>query len=184
MTSGRQLAELLHPLFHVLNSFLPFLGCINGAPAAVIARKRLQSFVTLHYARGEGEEGAGFFPLFPMCVFPSGSPSSQLVPQDILNSTPVLSHMVCPKFNCLMYKVKRWAIGSIFVFIIWMVVPRGASIGTRSMFFKKMMMGQSIPLQKKKENVRTLLAMVLMQLGCSSLLGSCLPNYMQNHVSQ
>jgi hypothetical protein len=32
--------------------------------------------------------------------------------------------------------------------------------------------------------VRTLLAMVLMQLGCSSLLGSCLPNYMQNHVSQ
>jgi len=35
---------------------------------------------------------------------------------------------------------------------------------------------------KKKEKVQALLAMVLMWFGCSSLLGSCLPNYTQYHV--
>jgi hypothetical protein len=32
--------------------------------------------------KGRGRMEGAFFPLFPMCVFPSGSPSSQLVPQD------------------------------------------------------------------------------------------------------
>jgi hypothetical protein len=43
--------------------------------------------------------------MFPMCsqhffiMFPWGSSSSQIVPKDIPNSTSILTHMVCPKFN-------------------------------------------------------------------------------------
>ncbi len=46
-------------------------------------------------------------PLFPMCSLEEHSPSSQVVPQDIPNSTLDLSHMVCPKFNSHVYKLKR-----------------------------------------------------------------------------
>jgi hypothetical protein len=45
-------------------------------------------------------------PLVPN-VFPCGSPSSQVVPQDIPNSTLDLSHMVCPNSNSHVYKLKR-----------------------------------------------------------------------------
>jgi hypothetical protein len=33
----------------------------------------------------------------------------QVVPQDIPNSTLILSYMVCPKFNSHIYKLKRQA---------------------------------------------------------------------------
>jgi len=55
-------------------------------------------------------EGRGrlflFFPLFPN-VFPWGSPSSKVVPQDFPNSTSALSHMVCAKSNSHVYKLKK-----------------------------------------------------------------------------
>ncbi len=58
----------------------------------------------------------GFFGFFTcsQCVpirFPKGSSSPQVVPQDISNSTSDFSHMVCPKFNSDVYKLKRWALG-------------------------------------------------------------------------
>ncbi len=47
-----------------------------------------------------------FFPMFPMCSHyvpmrssPRVPPSSQVVPEDVLNSNSVLSHMVCPKLK-------------------------------------------------------------------------------------
>jgi hypothetical protein len=47
-----------------------------------------------------------FFPLFPICShevpqFP------KLFPQNVPNSTSALSHMVCPKFNSHVYKLKK-----------------------------------------------------------------------------
>jgi hypothetical protein len=65
-----------------------------------------------------GAEGGGFFFgwLFSLILnvpnmFPAGSPSSQVVPEFIPYSTSILSHMVCPKFNPHVYKLKRSAIG-------------------------------------------------------------------------
>jgi hypothetical protein len=78
----------------------------------------------------------GFFSLFPLCSqfvpmrSPKGRPSSQVVPQHILNSTSALSHMVCPKFNSPVYKL------SIFVSILQLMMQRGASIGECPMFQK------------------------------------------------
>jgi hypothetical protein len=41
-------------------------------------------------------------------LFPSGSQSVlKCIPKDVPNSTWVLSHTVCPKFNSLLYKLKR-----------------------------------------------------------------------------
>jgi hypothetical protein len=57
-----------------------------------------------------GEWKGFFFPLFSI-MFPWGSPSSQVVSRVIPHSTSDLSHMVCPKFNPHVYKLKRSAIG-------------------------------------------------------------------------
>jgi hypothetical protein len=56
-----------------------------------------------------------FFFLVPN-VFPQGSPSSQVFPQDFPNST----NMVCLKFNFHVYKPKMWATGEhiCFYFVI------------------------------------------------------------------
>jgi len=60
-----------------------------------------------------------FFCLFPMVLimFPWGSSSSWLVLENIPNSTSFLSHMVCPKFNSHVYKLRRYAIGGIHLFL-------------------------------------------------------------------
>jgi len=51
-----------------------------------------------------GDMGFLFFPLFP-----SGSQSVlKCIPKDVPNSTWVLFHAVCPKFNSLVCKLKRW----------------------------------------------------------------------------
>jgi hypothetical protein len=88
--------------------------------------------------------GLGFFFVFPsysQCVphyipmrFSKGSPScsSQWFP----NSTSVLSHAVCPKFNSQVYQLRRWAIEAPFVSILWLGVQRGASIGECPIFQK------------------------------------------------
>jgi len=62
----------------------------------------------------------GFFPC-SQCVpirFPKGSSSPQVVPQDIPNSTSDFSHMVCPKFNSDVYKLKRCPIGEYICFLL------------------------------------------------------------------
>jgi hypothetical protein len=78
---------------------------------------------------GEGTEGFFFvFSLFPMCYyhvpiefqFLSGSQSSQLVTQDVPNSTSELFHMVCPKFNSDVCELTRWAIWTTFVSVLWL----------------------------------------------------------------
>jgi hypothetical protein len=54
-----------------------------------------------------------FFPSYSQCVpmgFSKSSSTFQVVPQDVPNSTLVLSLMVCQKFNSNAYRLKRWAI--------------------------------------------------------------------------
>jgi hypothetical protein len=65
----------------------------------------------------------GFFCLV-LNVFSS---CSHGVPQLVPNSTTILSHMVCPKFNSYVYKLKRWPIGWRLCFYFGIGVWRGAS---------------------------------------------------------
>jgi hypothetical protein len=53
------------------------------------------------------------FSLLPMC--------SHHIPKHVPNSTWILSHMVCPKFNSHLYKLKRWSLKEhmIFYFATW-----------------------------------------------------------------
>ncbi len=75
----------------------------------------------------EWEGGRIFFRLIFMCShhiliwFPSDSPSSQVISHDIPNRTSDLSHMICPKFNSHVYKLKTWATGEhqLFLFCNW-----------------------------------------------------------------
>jgi len=63
---------------------------------------------------GEDARGKGIlFPSNSQCVpmgFSKSSSIFQVVPQDVPNSTSVLSLMVCRKFNSHAYRLKRWAI--------------------------------------------------------------------------
>jgi len=71
-------------------------------------------------------------------VFSWGSSLSQVVVQDITNSTLDLSHMLCPKFNSHVYKVKSWVIGD--------------HIGEYPLFPTKSVMGQCMwPFPFKKQ---------------------------------
>jgi hypothetical protein len=76
--------------------------------------------------------------VFPMCSHhvPWSSSSSQVVPQNFPNCTSVLSHMVCPKFNPHVCKLKRGSIEEHFCFYLQLKVERGASIGECPMFQK------------------------------------------------
>jgi hypothetical protein len=65
---------------------------------------------------GVGRKGDILFFMCSQCVpimFKSGSPSSQVVLQDIPNVTSYLSHMVCQQFNSHEYKLKRWCVAEI-----------------------------------------------------------------------
>jgi hypothetical protein len=59
---------------------------------------------------GGGERDRDFFvfSLVPNVFISSSQCVPRCVPQDVPNSTWVLSHMVCPKFNSPIYKLKRW----------------------------------------------------------------------------
>ncbi len=70
--------------------------------------------------------------MFPMC-----SHEILKFSQNAPNSTFVLSHMVCPKFNSHVYKLKRWALGRTHLFLfLQMAVQIGASIGECPIFQK------------------------------------------------
>ncbi len=66
--------------------------------------------------------------MFPMCSH-EVLHCSQVVPQNVACSTSFWFHMVCPKVKSLVYKVKRWPIGSTFFSILQLAVKRGASTG-------------------------------------------------------
>jgi hypothetical protein len=80
-------------------------------------------------------------------MFPKGFQVPKYVPQDVPNSTWVLSHMVCTKFNFPVYKQKSRG-AHLFLFPKW--VQRGASIGDMPNVPKKLLMGQSIWLPENK----------------------------------
>jgi hypothetical protein len=102
------------------------------------------------------EEGGGifwFFPLFSMCshhIRIKFSKSSQsvhkCVPQHDPNSTWVLTHMVCPKFNSHVYKLKTWNL--VWKHICFYFAVGGSmkcfSIGACPNVPKKLLMGQSM----------------------------------------
>jgi hypothetical protein len=97
----------------------------------------------------------GFFPLFPICShqipikYPKGSPSSQVVTQDVPNRSLDYSHMVCPKFNCDVYKVHPQGNKHICFCFDW--VPKRCIYWGVHNIPKELMMGQSIwPLRKQK----------------------------------
>ncbi len=106
-----------------------------------------------------GARGYFYFSLVPKCVlilFPQGSPSSEVVIQDFPNSTSALSHMVCPKSNSHLYKLKKVGhrreylflfcyLGSKEVLLLWEECP---------MFPKKVVMGQSMCLLSNKKRKR------------------------------
>jgi len=71
---------------------------------------------------GRGKWIFKIFSLLPMC--------SHHVP----NSTSILSHMVCPKFNSHVYKLKRWNLKEHMNFYFAAGVQRGDSIGACPMF--------------------------------------------------
>ncbi len=61
---------------------------------------------------GGGERGVLFWVGGPFSLIPNMFPTcSQQVLEGIPNSTSILSHMVCRKFNLHVYKLKRLAIG-------------------------------------------------------------------------
>jgi hypothetical protein len=91
---------------------------------------------------GRGTCGKGIFVfslvlnVFPLCSHGVSkvSLSSQFVPQDVPNSTWVLSPIICPKFNSHVHKLERLGLGEniCLYFVTW--VQRGASIGECPMF--------------------------------------------------
>jgi hypothetical protein len=78
-------------------------------PMGRLSTHKQSSFFLVDIWGGDrsGERGILFFSLLPN-VFPSCSHQvPKYVSQDVLNSTSVLSHMVCPKLSpCQLY---RWA---------------------------------------------------------------------------
>jgi hypothetical protein len=103
-----------------------------------------------------------FSSFFPMCSqhflikFSKGSQSvPKWVPQDVPNSTSILSHTVCPEFNSHVYKLKMYAEGEHICFYFATGVQRGASIGGMANVPKTLLIGQSTWLlyRNKKKSV-------------------------------
>jgi hypothetical protein len=102
-------------------------------------------------------KGAIFWvlPLFAMrsqstiIRFPQGSPSSQIVPPDVPNSTSILPLKVCPKFNSHVCKLKRLPIQEHICLYFSTWDPKRYFYWGMLNVLKKLVMGQSIlPLPK------------------------------------
>ncbi len=80
--------------------------------------------------RGWGERDFWLFFSLVLNVFPSCSQSvPKYIPQDITNSTWVLSHMVSPKFTPMYINQKGEIYGNKFYYILQIGVQRDASNG-------------------------------------------------------
>jgi hypothetical protein len=85
--------------------------------------------LVLFYLKGErGEEFFVFFFVLNFVFLSCSQNVLKYIPQDVPNSTLVLSHIVCPKFNSHVYKLKRWAMGEYFCFYFAIGVQRGIPI--------------------------------------------------------
>jgi len=79
--------------------------------ANVKAWHALMNIPVFFFLKGGGDKSFFFAPLFPICShqvpkwFPSSQSVPSCIPQDVPNSTCVLSHMVYPKFNFPVYKL-------------------------------------------------------------------------------
>ncbi len=105
----------------------------------------------------------GFLPC-SQCVlimFSQGSLSSQVVLQKVHNHTSILSHMVCPKFNSHVYKLKGKLRVSIFAFTLQLGSKEVLLLSPKRCFYwevhnapRKLVMGQSmlVPSPKKLIN--------------------------------
>jgi hypothetical protein len=99
-----------------------------------------------------GECQGAIFCFFFHLVLNVFSSCSHGVPQVVPNSTTILSHMVCRKFNSYVYKVKRWAIGEHISFYFGVGGPKRCCYGGVPNVSKKLVMGQSMlfPSKRKK----------------------------------
>jgi hypothetical protein len=77
--------------------------------------------------------------------------SSQIVPQDITNSTSVLSYKVCPKFNSHVYKLKSYVVGEHICSYFVTGVQKVLLLRSTQYSQKKLVMGQSTWLVQNKE---------------------------------
>jgi len=109
-------------------------------------------------------EGTIFWvlPLFSMhsqsvtVRFPKGSPSSQIVPPDVPNSTSILPLMVCPKFNSDVCKLKMLPIEEHICFYFSTWGPKRYFCWGVPNVPKNLVTGQSIlPLPKNKNKMWT-----------------------------
>jgi len=105
-------------------------------------------------------EGASFWvlPLFSMCSqpvifrFSKGSPSSQIVLPNVLNSTSISPLMVCPKFNSHVCKLKRLPIEEHICLYFSTWCPKKYFYWGVPNVLKNLVMGQSILPLPKNEN--------------------------------
>jgi hypothetical protein len=105
---------------------------------------------------GGVSQGAIFLFLF-FLILNVFSSCSHGVPQVVPNSITILSHMVCPKFNSDVYKVKRWAIGERICVFFWDWGSKEVLLMGRPQCSKKIGDGgnQCCFLQKEKKCERT-----------------------------
>jgi hypothetical protein len=94
-----------------------------------------------------------FFPLVPKLMCSHHVP--KYIPQDVPNNTSVLSHMVYPKFNSHVYKLKRFTKGEYICSHFVTGGPKRPFHQGLLRCSKKLMMGQWIygSFKKKKKEV-------------------------------
>jgi hypothetical protein len=98
--------------------------------------------------------------------FSSSQSIPKWVPQDVLNSTSILSLMVCPEFNSHVYKLEMYAKGEHICFYFATRVQKGAPSGGMDNVPKTLLIGQSTWLlhQNKKKSVSDAWAVIWITL--------------------
>ncbi len=144
----------------------------NSAPAITPGQKWWQTVLEIeisYVANGKAQHalmkgvvfscwgwgGRDFFCFSPcsQCVsnmFSSCSPRSRVVPQDVPNSTSILSHIVCPKFNSHVYELKSYVVGEYICFYFTNVGPKRCVHWGVHTIPRKLLMGQWMWLFQRK----------------------------------
>jgi len=113
-----QWAKFFKKKFPFSNLFL-FWMCGNKSFMQPMRRFSMHSPGVQFFSLWGGECQGAIFCFFFSLVLNVFSSCSHGVPQVVPNSTIILSHMVCPKFNSYVYKVKRWAYRGTHFFLFW-----------------------------------------------------------------
>ncbi len=85
---------------------------INGS----VQHAFMNGLVIYYLKGGRGKDFFVFFFVLNFFFLSCSENVLKYIPQDVWNNTLVLSHIVCPKFNSHVYKLKRWAMGEYFCF--------------------------------------------------------------------